>query len=106
MRSKFLVIKGAKGYGEEKISASSATLKVAASASGGGDQILASTEANETVSVESSIMTKADEHLDQVRTARLKGYEGDPCGECGNFTLVRNGTCLKCLTCGGTSGCS
>ncbi|MBP7003257.1 MAG: vitamin B12-dependent ribonucleotide reductase, partial [Amaricoccus sp.] len=38
--------------------------------------------------------------------ARLKGYEGDPCGECGNFTLVRNGTCLKCNTCGGTSGCS
>ena len=38
--------------------------------------------------------------------ARLKGFEGDPCGECGNFTLVRNGTCLKCDTCGGTSGCS
>ena len=31
---------------------------------------------------------------------------GDPCNECGNFTLVRNGTCLKCNTCGGTSGCS
>ncbi len=38
--------------------------------------------------------------------ARMKGYEGDACGECGNFTLVRNGTCLKCDTCGGTSGCS
>jgi ribonucleoside-diphosphate reductase alpha chain len=38
--------------------------------------------------------------------ARLQGYEGDSCGECGNFTLVRNGTCLKCNTCGGTSGCS
>ncbi len=38
--------------------------------------------------------------------ARLKGYEGDSCGECGNFTLVRNGTCMKCDTCGGTSGCS
>ena len=36
----------------------------------------------------------------------MQGYEGDPCGECGNFTLVRNGTCLKCNTCGGTSGCS
>jgi ribonucleoside-diphosphate reductase alpha chain len=40
------------------------------------------------------------------REARVKGYEGDQCGECGNFTLVRNGTCLKCDTCGGTSGCS
>ena len=38
--------------------------------------------------------------------ARMQGYEGDPCGECGNYTLVRNGTCLKCNTCGGTSGCS
>jgi ribonucleoside-diphosphate reductase alpha chain len=42
----------------------------------------------------------------RIREARLKGYEGDSCGECGNFTLVRNGTCLKCDTCGATSGCS
>jgi len=41
-----------------------------------------------------------------IREARMKGYEGDACGECGNFTLVRNGTCLKCVTCGATSGCS
>jgi ribonucleoside-diphosphate reductase alpha chain len=38
--------------------------------------------------------------------ARAKGYEGEACGECGNFTLVRNGTCMKCDTCGGTTGCS
>jgi ribonucleoside-diphosphate reductase alpha chain len=38
--------------------------------------------------------------------ARLQGYEGDSCQECGNFTLVRNGTCLKCMTCGTTTGCS
>ena len=38
--------------------------------------------------------------------ARMKGYEGDPCGECGQFTMVRNGTCLKCITCGTTTGCS
>ncbi|HEV2334299.1 MAG TPA: vitamin B12-dependent ribonucleotide reductase, partial [Stellaceae bacterium] len=43
---------------------------------------------------------------EQIREARMKGYEGDSCGECGNFTLVRNGTCLKCDTCGATSGCS
>jgi ribonucleoside-diphosphate reductase alpha chain len=39
-------------------------------------------------------------------TAKLKGFEGDACPECGNFTMVRNGTCLKCTTCGGTTGCS
>jgi ribonucleoside-diphosphate reductase alpha chain len=43
---------------------------------------------------------------DLISEARVKGYEGEACQECGNFTLVRNGTCLKCDTCGSTSGCS
>ena len=43
---------------------------------------------------------------EQIREARLKGYEGDPCTNCGAFTLVRNGVCLKCDSCGETSGCS
>ncbi len=43
---------------------------------------------------------------DRRAEARIRGYEGEACRECGNFTLVRNGTCLKCDTCGGTSGCS
>jgi ribonucleoside-diphosphate reductase alpha chain len=38
--------------------------------------------------------------------AQAKGYVGDMCGECSSFTLVRNGTCLKCDTCGSTTGCS
>src|SRR5579884_4026095 len=38
--------------------------------------------------------------------ARMKGYTGEACPECNNFTLVRNGTCLKCDTCGATTGCS
>ena len=42
----------------------------------------------------------------QVHMAKLKGYVGDSCSACGNFTLVRNGTCLKCDTCGTTTGCS
>jgi ribonucleoside-diphosphate reductase alpha chain len=41
-----------------------------------------------------------------VQQARMQGYEGEACPECQNFTLVRNGTCLKCNTCGGTTGCS
>ncbi len=46
------------------------------------------------------------ERAARVQEARMKGYEGDNCPECGNFTLVRNGTCLKCDTCGSTTGCS
>jgi ribonucleoside-diphosphate reductase alpha chain len=54
----------------------------------------------------STALATQDSRIDQIRVARMQGYEGDSCGECGNFTLVRNGTCLKCNTCGGTSGCS
>jgi ribonucleoside-diphosphate reductase alpha chain len=54
----------------------------------------------------SAAVTVLDTTAEKVRQARLKGYEGDPCGSCGLFTLVRNGFCLKCDTCGETTGCS
>ncbi len=41
-----------------------------------------------------------------VQEALLMGYEGDPCPECGRLTMTRNGSCLKCMSCGATSGCS
>ena len=57
-----------------------------------------------------SVLTEdAGDHspeAERIAEARMKGYEGESCPECGNFTLVRNGTCLKCDTCGGTTGCS
>ncbi len=43
---------------------------------------------------------------ERIRLARLKGYEGDPCSECGQLTLIRSGACCKCDTCGASSGCS
>ena len=43
---------------------------------------------------------------DPGKAARIQGYEGDPCDECGNYTLVRSGTCMHCATCGTTTGCS
>ena len=47
-----------------------------------------------------------DAMADKRAEARMKGYVGESCPECANFTLVRNGTCLKCDTCGSTTGCS
>jgi ribonucleoside-diphosphate reductase alpha chain len=44
--------------------------------------------------------------VDKVERARQMGYEGEACPNCGAMTLVRNGTCLKCTTCGETTGCS
>ncbi|WP_370208297.1 vitamin B12-dependent ribonucleotide reductase [Pararhodobacter marinus] len=55
---------------------------------------------------ETSVEAVSAMGMDARTKARMQGYEGDPCGECGNYTLVRNGTCMKCNTCGSTSGCS
>ena len=49
---------------------------------------------------------KAHSDALKITQARVKGYEGDPCPSCGSFTLIRNGTCMKCDSCGGTTGCS
>lgn len=50
--------------------------------------------------------TRLDFKTSAREEARAKGYVGESCSECQNFTLVRNGTCLKCETCGSTTGCS
>jgi ribonucleoside-diphosphate reductase alpha chain len=54
----------------------------------------------------SSLAPQAETVAEKRAEARMKGYVGEACPECGNFTMVRNGTCLKCDTCGGTTGCS
>ncbi|AXI46173.1 ribonucleoside-diphosphate reductase, adenosylcobalamin-dependent [Sulfitobacter sp. SK012] len=58
------------------------------------------------VAMASSTSTMVATSMDNRTKAKMQGYEGEACGECGNYTLVRNGTCMKCNTCGGTSGCS
>jgi ribonucleoside-diphosphate reductase alpha chain len=70
-------------------------------------QDLASSLARQMIpaAVEAPPLRKSAE-ADRRAEARILGYEGESCHECGNFTLVRNGTCLKCDTCGQTSGCS
>jgi len=42
----------------------------------------------------------------KVREAKILGFTGDSCGECGSMKMVRNGTCVKCIDCGSTTGCS
>ncbi len=50
----------------------------------------------------------ADDDKPQTDYDRAKqlGYTGDSCPECGSMTMIRNGTCQKCITCGSTTGCS
>ncbi len=56
------------------------------------------------VSVDGSVTR--DIRIQAVLDAKAQGYEGDACSECGAMTMVRNGSCLKCMSCGSTSGCS
>ncbi|HEX8218846.1 MAG TPA: vitamin B12-dependent ribonucleotide reductase, partial [Chloroflexia bacterium] len=67
----------------------------------------AKVEAPTAVLTQTMVMVKPEPtRSEQAAEAKLKGYEGEGCPECGNFTLVRNGTCLKCDSCGSTTGCS
>ncbi len=97
VRSKLVVLKGGNGGG------SSAALS--ADLPGTAAQMAAQSGLAVAIDAEAMIQ-EFDARAEQIRAARMKGYEGDACPECGNFTLVRNGTCLKCDTCGGTTGCS
>src|SRR6056297_2817685 len=74
----------------------------------GGDADLAFQASSETVEISRTAIAAASgaASMDARTKARMQGYEGEACGECGNYTLVRNGTCMKCNTCGSTSGCS
>jgi ribonucleoside-diphosphate reductase alpha chain len=90
----------------ETVMASSETAPAQGSGGNGGLQTAPSNGTAKTVGVSETVMAAVDTKLAQIREARIKGYEGEACEECGNFTLVRNGTCMKCNTCGGTSGCS
>jgi ribonucleoside-diphosphate reductase alpha chain len=73
-----------------------------------GVEATLSTVSAQVASLEAALNKPAVRDIRGARAAeaRLKGFEGDSCGACGNFTLVRNGTCMKCNTCGSTSGCS
>ncbi|MBT5939659.1 MAG: vitamin B12-dependent ribonucleotide reductase, partial [Rhodospirillaceae bacterium] len=103
IRSSSITGSGSNGGGV----AAEAPVPAMADAGGGGLQSVEIESVSiEAISVEATVARSVDNQLDQMREARMKGYEGDACGDCGNFTLVRNGTCLKCNTCGATSGCS
>jgi ribonucleoside-diphosphate reductase alpha chain len=77
------------------------------------EELAAEIEIEETLfsdeAAEDAANAKADaKKLEADRRARsiMQGYTGNMCSECQNFTMVRNGTCEKCDTCGATSGCS
>lgn len=60
----------------------------------------------ETVKVVGNQAIKINDSDSDYDRAKQLGYTGDSCPECGSMTMIRNGTCLKCMTCGSTTGCS
>jgi ribonucleoside-diphosphate reductase alpha chain len=72
----------------------------------GIEQVIGANPVTAQVAQIEAAMSPRHLHARRSAEARMKGFEGDSCGSCGNFTLVRNGTCMKCNTCGSTSGCS
>ncbi|MEO3430766.1 vitamin B12-dependent ribonucleotide reductase [Pelagibius sp. CAU 1746] len=105
VRNQLLVVNGGAANGTTGMSAG-ATQTTTVTAGSVTQELVGSAGTAEAVAVETTVVREVDTRLERVREARMKGYEGDSCAECGNFTLVRNGTCLKCATCGSTSGCS
>ena len=108
VRGQLMVLQGGNNGGQSTDAAAvtaTATATASVAEMAGGDVSL-NTSSVAAVSVSPQIQHEIDGRLVQIREAKMKGYQGDACGECGNFTLVRNGTCLKCDTCGATSGCS
>jgi ribonucleoside-diphosphate reductase alpha chain len=61
---------------------------------------------NEGASVVQKEQHQQDDADSDYDRAKQLGYTGDSCSECGSMTMIRNGTCLKCMTCGSTTGCS
>jgi ribonucleoside-diphosphate reductase alpha chain len=71
--------------------------------------IQAETRAPETPLAQASAIATAvavRPKIQAVNAAKAKGYTGNACAECGQLTMVRNGSCEKCDSCGSTSGCS
>ncbi|MBT4790976.1 MAG: vitamin B12-dependent ribonucleotide reductase [Halobacteriovoraceae bacterium] len=68
------------------------------------------THADGTVSTQKVLTKQLNSQMEsrarKMSEAKMKGYEGDACPECQSFTLLRNGSCLKCDSCGATTGCS
>ncbi len=110
VRNQLLVVNGGAANGTTGMAAGGGsktqTTSTTVTTSSVTQELVGSAGTAEAVAVETAVFREVDTRLERVREARMKGYEGDSCGECGNFTLVRNGTCLKCATCGSTSGCS
>jgi len=102
VRGQLYVLSGGDGVtGEMPAEATAATATASA------QMVAVAGEGSAAVAIAAEIQpSPTDGQLERIREARMKGYEGDACTECGNFTLVRNGTCMKCDTCGSTSGCS
>ena len=109
VEEKFAMAVGA----ETMVMASTPTMSVASSNTSASSAVTGNTASGNTSSGSAAIISSMSQAMvqsvkqnERISVARAKGYEGDACPECGHLTMLRNGTCLKCDTCGATTGCS
>ncbi|MCK5690980.1 hypothetical protein KAI87_16985, partial [Myxococcota bacterium] len=58
--------------------------------------------AKSTITVEAPVESPSAKQAHTIFTTQA---DAPSCADCGSI-MVRNGSCYKCLNCGGTSGCS
>ncbi len=102
----YFIKPGASRNGGDKTNATASAISTGGPSSTGVTMSSGSLAMQEEVVTQTQVTKITESRRSAVHVARMKGYEGDACTDCGNFTLVRNGTCMKCETCGTTSGCS
>lgn len=95
---------GAKAANDNLEAVAAAPAQVAAA--GGGMQEVVPSAPQQAARLSVDAPKPKTEYSLKYAEAKMKGYEGDACPDCGQFTLVRNGSCLKCDSCGATTGCS
>ena len=108
-RDNLTLLAGGNGYAASPVVEGRSAAKVTAFATEGATalkQDVSAEVADVARNLAFSAPSAADVVAEKRAEARMKGYVGEACPECANFTLVRNGTCLKCDTCGSTTGCS
>ncbi|MBI1211661.1 MAG: vitamin B12-dependent ribonucleotide reductase [Alphaproteobacteria bacterium] len=101
-----VVLEGGQGQRQEAVTASAVSAEVTLEQRRVVGQSSPVKQSVEVLEREVATISASAVRARKVAEARIKGYEGDACSNCGNFTLVRNGTCMKCDTCGTTTGCS
>ncbi len=70
------------------------------------DKVVDSNDQNVVTHTPESRQREMNPGPDSQKAARAQGFTGDACTSCGSMKMKRNGSCMVCIECGTTTGCS